>query len=636
MRDPGAIAGIDAIGDFEPIRLFPEWAEQFLEFEGRRFAFRPAQRQPARDLFNSQIRSVTIRACSGWGKTVLMAAGIGYGIDELGLQIGLMYPSGDIAQERLSAKYWPFFSLSPRLKRLKMAKGRRGDHDLAADKKWLNGARLQAVGANSPGKIRVLEVDLAYADEIDSLTEEKTDEGDKLAQFYKRTRNRAQQFHWATSFPSRRGFSKIDALFDKSDGCRWIVPCAHCSEWFEMHTNLITYPKKKPAAAELVCPECGRGVDDKQRHEMATNGKFRDRWGNDIIEGKFSAEFAGDRGYHVGCLAHVGEHADWANGYLHEVASEMQDIDAAENPEKQRQVFVTTMDAESFLPATEAKPETSGLYERREPYRASVELPAGVLVIVAGADVQGNRLEWEIVGFGANEESWGLAYGITSGSPLSDETWQMFERQVVNSSWTHPSGAKIKPAAIGIDSGYFQDRILNFCRVHPTAHALKGSRDLGKTIVGTVSRVGPSKISQIQIGTNEAKDIIYRQLLINQTEEERRAGVFPRGYMHFPNSDDYGPNAGGDATGYFEMLTAEDGRMRRDRSGEWVVAYENLLRKRNEALDARVYALAMAKKLNPNYEIIAGKYGEKPTEKLETRPYNLQTRNRSNNFATNW
>ncbi|RZA10133.1 MAG: hypothetical protein EOP10_35275, partial [Proteobacteria bacterium] len=57
----------------------------------------------------------------------------------------------------------------------------------------------------------------------------------------------------------------------------------------------------------------------------------------------------------------------------------------------------------------------------------------------------------------------------------------------------------------------------------------------------------------------------------------------PKGYMHFPESYDQH---------YFEMLTAEQLRIiegaNEDRLG-WVK-----IRKRNEALDCRVYARAMA------------------------------------------
>lgn len=61
------------------------------------------------------------------------------------------------------------------------------------------------------------------------------------------------------------------------------------------------------------------------------------------------------------------------------------------------------------------------LLRRREMYNCQV--PAPVLVLTAAVDVQDNRLEYEIVGWGAEKKSWGIQYGVIMGDPGQMETW---------------------------------------------------------------------------------------------------------------------------------------------------------------------------------------------------------------------
>jgi phage terminase large subunit GpA-like protein len=39
-------------------------------------------------------------------------------------------------------------------------------------------------------------------------------------------------------------------------------------------------------------------------------------------------------------------------------------------------------------------------------------VPAGVLVLTAGVDIQKDRIECEVVGWGKDHESWSIAYRV--------------------------------------------------------------------------------------------------------------------------------------------------------------------------------------------------------------------------------
>ncbi len=57
--------------------------------------------------------------------------------------------------------------------------------------------------------------------------------------------------------------------------------------------------------------------------------------------------------------------------------------------------------------------ETDDLFKRRERYNC--EVPEEVLVLTAGVDVQDDRFEVEVVGWGVDKESWGIKYQVIYG-----------------------------------------------------------------------------------------------------------------------------------------------------------------------------------------------------------------------------
>ncbi len=73
-----------------------------------------------------------------------------------------------------------------------------------------------------------------------------------------------------------------------------------------------------------------------------------------------------------------------------------------------------------FRGVYEEKPQeidTTDFLKRREIY--GNEVPEGVLFLTCAVDVQNNRLEWEVVGWGADEEQWSIDRGVIFSDPKS-------------------------------------------------------------------------------------------------------------------------------------------------------------------------------------------------------------------------
>ena len=213
-------------------------------------------------------------------------------------------------------------------------------------------------------------------------------------------------------------------------------------------------------------------------------------------------------------------------------------------------------------------------------------LPSGVAVLTAGVDVQDNRLEIEVVGWGRGEESWSVDYLVLYGDPSTPELWAQLDA-VLMQRYAHSKDIPdLGILACCVDSGgHYTDHVINYCfaRAHYRVFAIKGDGGHGKPIwPATASKNWKTKKPVYIIGVNDAKDTLMRRLHSADCS----------GCWHFPMERE---------RDWFEQLTNEvvrkkfhQGRLVR----EWRPRKEGV---RTEALDCRVYAYAALRGLVRNY-----------------------------------
>ena len=78
-------------------------------------------------------------------------------------------------------------------------------------------------------------------------------------------------------------------------------------------------------------------------------------------------------------------------------------------------------------------------------------------------DVQADRLEVEIVGWGRDEESWSIAYHVIPGDIMRNEVWDHLEG-LLTSECMHESGLGMRVVAAAIDCGFKDAQVLRFTR----------------------------------------------------------------------------------------------------------------------------------------------------------------------------
>jgi len=462
----------------------------------------------------------------------------------------------------------------------KVADPRARDSGNTLLKKSYTGGALTLVGANSPRGFRRLTVRCVWFDEVDAYPASAGSEGDQIKLGMMRSSTYWNRKVAIGSTPTVKGFSRIEDWFLRSDQRRYFVPCPECGEYQVLRWGGkgaafgIKWPEGNPREAFYLCERCGCAIPHRKKRWMVERGEWR-----------ATAPFNGIAGFHIWAAYSYSPKANW--GLLAEEFVEAKRAAEDGNVELLK-TFVNTVLGETWEEQGE-QVEHHALMSRREDYDLEV-LPDGVLVLTAGVDVQGDRLEAELLGWGKGDETWSVDYVVLQGDPGTPEVWQQLDRWLLAghaTSW----GGHLSAAAVCIDSGgHHAQAVYDFVRPRQTrrVHAIKGSSVAGKPIIGRVGKVAKGSVGLVTVGTEAAKDWLMSAL---QVEEEGP------GFCHFPARYD---------EEFFAQLTAEKA-VAAWKNGQKVRRYVKT-RRRNEALDCRVYAVAARMLLNPDYDAIAANY----------------------------
>lgn len=255
-----------------------------------------------------------------------------------------------------------------------------------------------------------------------------------------------------------------------------------------------------------------------------------------------------------------------------------------ETGESHMQVFWNTVLGEAYEVAGE-QPKVNLLRQRAEPLEQA-KIPADGLLLVAGVDVQGDRLEVEVDAYGEGEECWIVDFQVIAGDPTKRGPGSVWEELAAlrGKSYQHASGQSMRITAMAVDSGYVTQDVYDFCRKHAHQHviATKGDGTNGKPVLSRpvwvdVDHHGQKLKKGCQlwhIGTDTAKERLYKRLDLEAPGP---------GYHHLPRWLHHE---------YFDQLTAEK-LVRRNARGvekrEWVK-----VRERNEGLDLKILCYAAA------------------------------------------
>lgn len=568
----------------EPILYVSEWADKYRVLVDESSA-EPGPWSTKRTPYLKEIMD-SLSATSLYQEVVFMKGSqvggtecgnnwLGYIIDHAPGPTMLVMPRVEDAKKTSKLRIDPLINSSERLKS-KVKEARSRDSGNTMLQKDFPGGTLLLVGGNSAAGVKSTAVKNIVFDEEDEYAGDVQGQGDIVALAKKRANTFASKkkfFHIST--PTVEGRSRIENNFNRTDQRYYYVPCPECGHMQTLQFNRLKWEKGKYDTVCYECEECSYKIKNWQKTKMLERGEWRA-----TSEGETEKII----GFHLSALYSPVGWYSWE-----ECASEW---DTANNPRNIELLttFINTVLGESWMDKGDA-PEWEKIYNRRDTYELN-SIPEGVCFLTAGVDVQADRIECEIVGWGRGKRSWSIDYRIFEGDTSSIDNGPWLELQdLLGEVWTAPNGVDMEIKKMAVDSGYQTQTVYSWVRQFPLSKvfAIKGSAHQQVTLNQGTSvdvKIGRRRIRKAlklyTVGVSTLKRELYgwlkQDLPDPKTEPDKQV---PFGFCRFPQ---YDPE-------HFKRLTSETLETKFVKGRK---TYEWVADGRNEQLDCRVYARAAA------------------------------------------
>lgn len=514
---------------------------------------------------------------------------IGYGIHHDPGPMMLILPTVDIAKRFSKQRLAPMVRDTPALRAL-IRDARSRDSGNTTLVKEFPGGLLVVTGANSAAGLASMPSRILYADEVDDYPDDVDGQGEPLGLATARQDTFARRKRLLSSSPKRPpGFSTIERRFEAGTRFRYNVPCPHCTElqvleWGgQDQSHGLKWTGSAAETAHYVCRHCGAVIPEHAKTPMLAAGK----WVADNPE-------AAVRSYHLSSLYSPLGWLSWSTIVREYLEAEESLTKGATSPMK---TWRNTRMAQTWAEPG-ARLHVHALAERaRRSTHKLREAPACALILTAGVDVQDNRLEVGVWGWGPGDETALVDHQVLPGDPAQAELWRRLDAYL-ETRFKHASGGTLGVEAVTIDTGgHFTHQVYGWVRERSPgrriesgghvwvqrAFAGKGQERPGMPVKGRASPVDvnyrgkiiPRGVMLWMVGTNSAKDWWYARM---------RHEIPGPGFVHVP--EDVAPE-------WCEQMTVESRVQSRTARGVRMV-WKCPPGKRNEAWDCAVYALHAA------------------------------------------
>jgi len=517
------------------------------------------------------VERISVQKPSQVGYTEVLNNVVGFVIDQDPGPILMVQPTVEMGKDWSKRRLANMLRDTPCLQD-KVKDPRSRDSGNTIQEKEFPGGQVAVVGSNAPSGLAARPIRWLLFDEVDRFEASAGSEGDPIGIAEKRTITFHNRKIAHGSSPHLKGSSRIEKSLADSVCHYYLVPCPRCGElqrmiWKNKEGDYcLVFERDERTGrvewAKYLCQHCGVLIDESEKYRMAAEGE----WWHETPDGELESGVKWSR--------HVGFRIDIFYSPWKEWVEIGQEFLEAKNSPELLQVFFNTTIGDSWEENLE-KVDPEGLKSRREAFIA--EAPAGVAILTAGVDVQKDRLELEIDGWGKGQECWKTHYRIY-GDPEGGEVWERLNAYLTR-PYQHELGPTIRIRACGIDTNYLSTEVYKFCRgkLRQGVFPIRGLSQRGRPLIGTPPKK-PNRqgVKLIPVGTDTGKDLLLARLKIQNPGP---------GYIHFSQPTD----TGGDDE-YFAQF-AGDAVVWRYEHGRRVRKYKQV-RPRNEAIDLGVYNLA--------------------------------------------
>ncbi len=494
---------------------------------------------------------------------------VGYFMDHEPAPILMIQPDIKAAERYSKQRIARMIEASPAL-RAKVVEPKSRDSGNTIQDKEFEGGNFTILGANSPAGLASMPIRVVAFDAVDRYAPSAGDEGDAIDIAKQRTNTYARRKIIMGSTPNETSTSRIEPAYLESDQRVYFVPCPFCRHEQTLRFAQLRWPDGNPRAAVYECESCKQPIPEHHKRRMLERG----RW-----VATYPAREV--RGYKLN-----GLYSPWLK--WHEIARRW--LSAQGKPDRLK-VFVNTILGESWDTHRETRVDPSKLSALSCPVALDEAgwpiVPRGVGVLTAAVDVQGDRLEVGLFGWGKGEEMWALDHRRIMVDPSSPQAWTELDEYLLG-VWKHESGMGITIAAAAIDTGHHTQMAYAFVSSR-AARKVWGIKGVG----GQGRKLWPKKPSKsartgatfYAVGVDAGKTQLYARIkasleVVAKGENELAGAGAVHIAAHLAADVDY-----------LKQLVAEVPETVRAK-GHPRVVWTLPAHARNEALDCAVYAYA--------------------------------------------
>lgn len=258
----------------------------------------------------------------------------------------------------------------------------------------------------------------------------------------------------------------IMRLYADSDRRCWYWPCPHCNGFSSPNPTatrvmVLDYPAAAPldevaGAARLLCPLCGCAIEDRWRRAMNLSGRWIGLGQHIDEDGTVTGEpmHRDTAGFWI-----VGVMSPFILGGIGSLARDLVSAEREDEAAGEDKAVRAVMAKRWGIPAAPRKAvgtiDAGALAERAEDTPMGL-VPAGVRFLTAFLDIQANRFELLVRGWGLGAESWVIDFRKIEAETATDpQAWDAAIRGALTAEYPldDASGRVMRVRGTGYDSG---------------------------------------------------------------------------------------------------------------------------------------------------------------------------------------
>lgn len=582
----------------EPPLTAVEWADKHFylssesSYQEGKWETAAFQRAILNAMGNDLIRVVNVIKSARVGYTKMLMANVGYKIQHKRRNVLSYCPTDPDAEELMKRHVETFIRDVPALLDLAPWYGKKHRDSSLSAKRFANQKMLWCLGGKASRNYREKSPDEVIYDELSKFDPDIEGEGSPTFLGDKRLEGATFKKSIRGSTPKKAGSCQISKAGDESPHyLRFHIACPHCGgeQYLKWGGKDVPYGIKwdtnelgEATKAWYVCEHTACVVLYHEAVEAAEHGRWIcERTG---IWTRDSMEWFDANGEPRATPNSVTFHVWTAYSVFTTWLDIVSDWLKIKGDRESLITFVNTTLGEVWEDDEGEKLDWEHLHARREVWAG---VPSRAVTLMGGIDTQDDRYEGRVWAFGPGEEAWLIHRWILNGDPAS-ETLRAKVGEELHRQFTRVDGQVMRVERWCWDAGgHYADEVYAESRKHGVFWVIPifGASTYGKPIASFPrARVKQHRVYRTEVGSDNAKELIYSRLKLPIDISKSLAGEQQAGAIHLPANDAICDEA------ELKQLTAEV-KVLKIVGGQRVYRWDPKGR-RNEALDCFVYALA--------------------------------------------